>query len=141
MNFSPGVVLANSGSAIIELPIALYNHLSSIISYPVFDGAPQDQAMPFVDLGESVITEYDADGRDGFSVLITVHAWSAKLGRYECKQMLDAIYRALHRAELSVAGYNCTGVDYVTSRVMKDSDGVTSHGVIQFRILLFKTEG
>lgn len=142
MPFSPGVVIQDSGSAILELPIVLYNHLTSIVTeYPIFDGAPQDQPMPFIDLGESIFTEFNADGRDGFNVLITLHAWSAYLGRYEAKQMLDTLYKALHRAELSVTGYNCTGVDYVTSQVIKDSDGVTSHGVIQFRIYMFKTEG
>lgn len=142
MSFSPGIVFSNSGSAIIELPIALYNHLSSIITeYPIFDGAPQDQAMPFIDLGESTFTEEDMDGRTGFNALLTIHAWSAHMGRYEAKQMLDKLYQALHRAELSVTGYNCLGIDYVTQDIIKDSDGITTHGVIQFRIFLFKSEG
>lgn len=129
-------------SAIVELPIALYNHLSAeITEYPIFDGAPQDQEMPFIDLGESTMTEYNSDGRDGFNALITIHAWSAHMGRYQAKQMLDKLYQALHRAELSVTGYNCLGADYVTQDVIKDADGITTHGVIQFRIILFKSEG
>ena len=140
MPFSPGITITGSGSAITELPIALYNHLSSIVTYPVFDGAPQDESMPFIDLGESNFVEYNSDGRDGFNVLITVHAWSNYAGRREAKEMLDAIYQALHRAELSVTGYNVASVDYVTSRTLKESDGATTHGIIQFRILLFKLE-
>jgi hypothetical protein len=44
------------------------------------------------------------------------------------------IYDSLHRASLTVTGYDVVGIDQELSETFIDADGLTRHGVQRFRI-------
>lgn len=102
----------------------------------VFDNVPQSTAFPYVTVGEDNHTEWDTDEIIGSDCSITVHTWSRKRGRGETKNIQGHIYNALHRAELSHAGYRFDSVNFETSNSFMDADGLTRHGVQTFRVLI-----
>lgn len=110
--------------------------LTALIS-AVYDDVPQgDAVFPYVTIGEAVHSEFDTDTELGFDVSITIHAWSRHTGRSQTKQIQGAIYRALHRANFSVSGYNLITCDFNESQTFVDTDGITRHGTQTFRLLL-----
>lgn len=126
------------GSA--ERQIAL-DDLGNLIT-GVYDNVPQPDdggagaAFPYLVIGEGTFNEWDTDTEVGTDASIVIHSWSRYLGRKETQQIQAAIYAALHRATLLIAGYAFVACDWVSSDTFVDADGLTRHGVQTFRILL-----
>jgi len=129
-------------SAIVLFPQAFYTKLNDAISYDVYNHIPQTDPYtppPYVVVGQSdVFTGWETDGKKGFNILATVHSWSEYRGNKEINEIQDSIYQALHRQELAVLGYNCLGIDQESLDSFVDPDGITRHGVQQFRIYLIE---
>jgi hypothetical protein len=103
----------------------------------VYDEAPQvTTAFPYVTLGDTIHNEFDTDTELGFDCSMTIHTWSRYRGRSETKLIQGAIYTALHRALLSVTGYNLITCEFRDSQSLVDPDGITRHGTQTFRLLL-----
>lgn len=141
-SFSPSLPLTTPTTAIIEFPLALYLKLNSAISYDVYNHIPQADPYtppPYVVVGtEDIFTEWETDGKKGFNILATVHSWSEYRGFKELNEIRNSIYQALHRQELTVSGYNCLGIEQESTNAFTDPDGLTRHGVQQFRIYLIE---
>jgi hypothetical protein len=124
------------------LQVAIYNRLTNELSVPVYDHVPQaddagaDAAFPYVTIGEDSLEQYDTDTSDGFNGTVVIHVWSRHRGRKEVKSIQGEIYDALHRHNLQVAGYHTILCYYLNSTSFMDVDGLTRHGVSQFRVLL-----
>lgn len=107
----------------------------------VHDHVPQDDnAFPFVSIGNLSASEFDADDRTGANVSVTVHTWSRYRGKKEANEIMDQVYAALHRYDdLSVSGYNTVDVQWDgLTTIMRDPDGLTYHGVQTFRVTITK---
>jgi len=126
-------------SAALELQKSIYKRLNNGASFWVFDDVPQDQAKPFIVVGDDTLIEYDSDGKTGFECTITIHTWSDYQGMAEIKAMQSEIYDLLHRAEFSVIGYNLINCTFEFADSFLDSNGVTRHGVQRFRVILIKS--
>lgn len=123
-------------SAELEIQKAIYSALDSALSVPVYDDVPDNAAAPYVVIGADTLVAFDTDDGSGFEATLTIHSWSVYRGRKEIKELQGAIYDALHRAELSISGYNFLGCDSEFSESLLEADGVTRHGVQRFRILI-----
>ena len=126
-------------SAALELQKSIYTRLNNGASYSVFDDVPQDQAKPYIVVGDDTLIEYDSDGNTGFECTITIHTWSDYQGMAQIKTMQGEIYNLLHRAEFSVIGYNLINCTFEFADSFLDSNGVTRHGVQRFRVILIKS--
>lgn len=124
--------------AILPTQGALYNALVTATGIGVYDNVPQETNPPYVVMGEPIATEYDTDGYNGINILWPIHVYSEQRGRKETLEIQAQIYSALHRAELVVSGYNFIGSTQESVTVLNDPDGVTRHGVQQFRFLLLE---
>ena len=105
---------------------------------PVFDDVPQDTPTPFVTASDALLSDYSGDGFIGHTALVTIHTWSDYRGMTEVKALQGQVYDLLNRAELVVTGFNVLGCDSINSNVLRDPNGVTRHGVQQFRVLMTK---
>jgi hypothetical protein len=123
-------------NAELEVQKAIYSVLDTALSIAVYDDVPDNAAAPYVVIGDDTFVEFDSDGATGFDATVTVHSWSTYRGRSQVKDIMGAIYAALHRAEFTVTGYNLVGCDCEFSETFLESDGVTRHGVQRFRILI-----
>lgn len=115
------------------LQTSIYGALSGI-GYPVFDDVPENQAAPYIVIGDTTLNQFNTDGVIGFDCTCTIHAWSAQRGRKQCKEMQGAIFNALDRAELAVVGFVFVGADFEQSLTLVDADGIHRHGVQIFRV-------
>lgn len=104
----------------------------------VYDSTPQDSAFPYVTIGEDIVNQDDTDSELSVAASVTVHVWSRKRGRKETKELQGHIYDALHRAALTKAGFKVVSMDFQTATSFVDADGLTRHGVQEFRMLLEK---
>lgn len=118
------------------LQSAVYSALSAT-GYTIYDDVPQDVAtFPYVTIGDDVVTDWSTDTASGGSALVIVHTWSRYNGRAEIKQMQRAVYGALHRATLTVTGFEFIGCEFDQSETILDPDGHTRHGIQTFRIII-----
>lgn len=133
-------------SGAFEVQKALYDALSTdsdvgSVTQDVYDYVPQgsikdDSDFPYLVIGEDTAAPWDTDTWTGAEWTVTLHAWSRYRGQKEVKEIQDACYNLLHRLDLSVTGYNTVTVEWEFSETLMDPDGLTHHGVQQFRIRL-----
>lgn len=102
----------------------------------VFDWVPENQAMPYVTIGDDTTVDRSDKTATGQDVTLTLHVWADARGRKAVKVIMGLIYAALHRHDLAVAGHTLISIDHDFSETFLDEDGVTYHGVIRFRALI-----
>lgn len=124
--------------AILPTQGALLANLIASTGLGVYDNVPQETDPPYVVMGDPIATEYDTDGKNGVNILWPIHVFSEQRGRKQTLEIQAQIYSSLHRAELTVSGYNFIGSTQESATVLNDPDGVTRHGVQQFRFLLIE---
>jgi hypothetical protein len=124
-----------------ELQIAIAVALQDA-GLTVYDRPPQvtdpsdNSQFPYVTIGQDEAGEWGTDTETGFDVTVRVHTWS-RLDFLELKEMQDAVYSVLHRADLDVGDYMvAVGCDETFRRSLYDPDGVTCHGVQDYRVTL-----
>ncbi|RVO85671.1 DUF3168 domain-containing protein [Sinorhizobium meliloti] len=86
----------------------------------------------YVTIGEAQFLRDDATCVSGGEVYLTMHAWSRKVGYPVAKQIADAVAESLHLAPLTLATNRLISIMHRQTRVFRDTDGLTSHAVIDF---------
>jgi hypothetical protein len=63
-----------------------------------------------------------------------IDCWSRGVGYPEVKKMVDAVRAALHdrEAEMPLATNGMAYFEHRNSRITRDPDGLTSHGILSF---------
>lgn len=112
------------------------------LAHDVYDRVPANPFGPktaYISFGPEDSTEDDAEGITGREVTLQVDIWSRAPGFVECKRLTDLVRRALHRTSLELTD-NALADTWVTlTRVFRDADGVTSHGVVQVTATIEET--
>jgi len=125
---------------------AIFTALNGNISAGVYDDVPYlpdgmpSSSFPYVVVGDDSSVMWDTDDTQGQEVTAELHIWSRYPGMKECKQIMGEIYNILHRATLSISGYNVIDCLNEFSEAMVDPDGETRHGVMRFRLTLQEAE-
>jgi hypothetical protein len=125
-----------------ELQKAIYSALNgdaalSALVTGVYDDVPEGTAYPYVVLGEDTGINFGSKTLDGLEYTLTIHAWSQYRGRKEVKEIMEAIYDALHDASLSVTDATLVNIRQEFETTLMDADGLTRHGVMRFRAVVF----
>lgn len=103
----------------------------------VYDYVPETAMFPHVVYQLSDSPEYDTTTETGFECNFEVHVWSQAEGKLESHKIMEVIYQLLHNNNtLSLTGYTLCNMRFQTSRVLRDPDGQTYHGVMQFRSVI-----
>ncbi|HWL05002.1 MAG TPA: DUF3168 domain-containing protein [Xanthobacteraceae bacterium] len=97
--------------------------------------APQDQALPYVSVGESDAIPADAQCRAGLEEAISIHVWTAPGSWKPAKEIISRIRAALHFGDLVVAGRSFASATVTSTRLFPDADGKTLHGVMSVRVI------
>ena len=116
---------------ILDIQKAVYDRISPL--YKTFDSVPDGQQTPYVTLGEDVTVEWGTKTNPGTSVIVTLHFWSQYKGMKETKTMIDQVVQALS-TPLQITGYELGTTSIELIHVMKDPDGITRHGIVEFKI-------
>tara|TARA_R100001460_G_scaffold6862_2_gene17711 strand:+ start:679 stop:1089 length:411 start_codon:yes stop_codon:yes gene_type:complete len=107
------------------------------ITSKVFDDVPEGTAYPYVVIGEETAIPVGAKDTDGHEHTLTFHVWSQYRGRKEIKQIMQQIYTLLHNVAISITGATLVNIRHEFERTLLESDGITRHGVIRFRAVVF----
>lgn len=100
----------------------------------IYDHVPENGAsFPYVTIGDIQSLPFDTKDTIGQDQTVTINVWSRYKGNKEVKQILDAIYDALHRHALSLASHATVDCQYEFAETYRDEDN-TRNGVIRFRI-------
>jgi len=135
----------------VDFQAALFARLNSQIvgsgkaALSVHDVKPQSNpagGFPYVTIGESTFTMFDAQGSFNFDVLTRIHTWSRAPAMLECKGIQGDIYAALHDHDLTLSKFGggaqewrCYSLLRESSFVVRDPDQ-TFHGVCEYRALI-----
>lgn len=124
-----------------ELQKAIYAALNSGQVAPVYSqgDVPDNASDRYIVIGNDTMVEWDTDCETGFEGTITIHSWDTTADNRSflpVKDIMGDVYAILHRAEISITGYNTVGLDFEFSETFLDPDGLTRHGVQRFRVLM-----
>jgi hypothetical protein len=103
----------------------------------VFDQPGQNQAFPYITLGEDTNVPDDLLVATGSQNTHTIHTWSRAAGMSQIKQIMDRVYFVLHRKQLTVATTQAFECAIEFSETFRDADGQTRHGVQRCRVKTF----
>ena len=97
----------------------------------VYDSVPASPTFPYVSFGPQSSADDGADCVNGQEITIQLDCWSRSVGFLECKNLVDAVRKALHEQELVLTDNALAEMRVQLTRVFRDPDGLTSHGVVQ----------
>ncbi len=120
------------------LQTLIYNRLTTcaplvaLVGQRVYDRPPLDAPNPYVSFGPSDVTIDDYDCINGRIETMQIDCWStAEDGMRECKDIVDAVKKALHQWTADPLEGALVDLQVVLVRVFLDRDGITTHGVVQ----------
>tara|TARA_B100000519_G_scaffold96656_2_gene84101 strand:- start:2626 stop:3033 length:408 start_codon:yes stop_codon:yes gene_type:complete len=115
------------------------SNLTSTLGAGVFDEVPQNQAYPFVKIGEFSSVDYGTKDVDGNEATVQIDIYSRYRGSKQVHDIMDRIHTLLHNASLTVSGYNLINIRFEFSDIVRDADGITRQGVMRFRAAILGT--
>jgi hypothetical protein len=126
-----------------ELQKALFSTLNGSVtgmesaSVSVYDDVPENTAYPYVVIGEESTSNNGSKDLDGLEHTITLHVWSQYRGRREIKEIMESVYSLLHNTAITVSGASLVNIRQEFSTTLAENDGITRHGVMRFRAVVF----
>lgn len=115
---------------------AITNAVVGIYDNPQQVTDPDNNALfPIITIGDDQLNAFDTDTELGTDAIVTVHTWTRASNFYSCKLIQDMIYQTLHRATIAVNDSILIDCMAELQTVARDPDGVTIHGVQQFKVL------
>lgn len=100
--------------------------------------APGDRGFPYISISTEMI-QRDTDTMNGFTAVTRFHTWSRSGSAKETMQIQGRLYTLLHNQPVSVSGGNLVLMKREKTFWDNDPDGITVHGVCEYRALLCLT--
>lgn len=101
---------------------------------PQVTEAEAEAAFPYVTFGFPSVLPWDTKSDDGGNAILQVHVWSRSQSSLQYQSILTSVYDALDKYDLVISGAATVTVDFQGSTYFEDPDGVTVHGISDFRI-------
>lgn len=108
--------------------------VSALVGDRVYDVPPDEPGVPYLSFGPSSVVTERRDGFRSRTEAVQIDVWTRDgLRRQPCKAICDAVIDLLDQGRLTLDHpYGFARMDLVLARVMRDPDGITTHGVLQF---------
>ena len=103
----------------------------------VYDDVPEDSTYPYCVIGEESAINSGTKTVDAVEHSLSLHVWSRYRGLYEIKTIMERIYTLLHDYDLSVTDVSFINLRQEFETTIVDADGITRHGIIRFRAVVF----
>ena len=105
----------------------------------VYDFVPESTAFPYVKMGEQTMVDDGTKDKKGSDFTLEVHTFSRYRGSVEIKNIMSVVYDILHESSLSVSGASLVNMRFEFSDIIKENDGLTTHGVQRFRAFVLSS--
>ncbi len=99
----------------------------------IYDEPPREASLPYVTLGEAVVSDRSTATEGGEEHALTLHVWSRHGGHREAHLISGAVLQALVDAPLSPAGHHLANLRFVVADIRREADGRTYHGIVRLR--------
>jgi hypothetical protein len=124
-----------------RLQAALYTRLAALPKVQsrevsLTDASVQQQRLPLIQIGEEIVTDFSSKTFQGYEHRCFVHIWSDTPGLADVKLLLESVCEALTGTPLSINGAQVHAVRMLGSRVLRERDGRTIHGVLELLVRL-----
>ena len=110
--------------------------LQSLVT-DVFDFVPENTAFPYVKVGEETAVDNCTKTLQGNDHTLVIHTFSRYRGSKETKEIMSRIYALLHESSLTITGASLVNLRFEFSDIIKENDGLTTHGLQRFRAMVF----
>ena len=126
-----------------ELQKAIFTALNGTVTgvssanIPIYDDVPEGTVYPYVVIGEETSSNNGTKTLDGVEHTLTLHVWSQYRGRREIKEIMQSVYEKLHNTAITVTGASLVNIRQEFSNPLEEQDGITRHGVMRFRAVVF----
>jgi hypothetical protein len=117
------------------LQVALFARLESELSCPVFDGAPMNEAKPYVSIDSEISTNVDTLSKRRDLRFFYLSVWSDFKGQEEIKRLMSEIDTALHERSLPLDTGRVISIRVDRKQAQREPDGETYQGSVTLRIL------
>lgn len=101
----------------------------------IVEEAEQNQAFPYILLGEQTGTPEDILEVDGDQQTYTMHIWDKDAPISRVKKIMDRMKVLLHNQRILIVGTQTVNCIVEFSEVLRDVDAL--HGVMRVRIITF----
>lgn len=126
--------------AVWALQRAIYQRLSAapgvqaLIGAParIYDDPPKGAEMPYLVIGPTQISDWAGVDR-GLQHDLRLHVFSVYAGRREVKEIMGAVYDALHDADFAVDGCRLVNIRFVFADAVRRRDAGAYQGVMRYR--------
>ena len=109
--------------------------VSALAGGRVYDRVPEGAGFPHVSIGDVFANDFGAQGLEGTDAIMRIDVWSRAVGKVELRRLMAAIVAALHEIDLTPDAGTFVLGRWAGSRDMLDPDGITTHGIVEFRFL------
>lgn len=108
--------------------------LTSLVSGRVYDVPMDGVSYPHISFGPSSFTPERRDCITSRTEVFQIDVWARDgLRQQPCKAIVDTVVDLLDQPQIALADpYSLARMELVLSRVVRDPDGITTHGVVQF---------
>lgn len=122
-----------------NLQKAMYTTInnSDTISAEVYDDVPENAEYPYIVIGDDTTSDNGTKDLGGMTATVTMHIWSQYRGRKEVKQIMERLHVLLHNQDISVEGADLINCRQEFTSTVLDADGITRHGIMRFRVVVF----
>lgn len=101
----------------------------------VYDHVQDDAAFPYIAFGVAHVAPDDSKLDSAFEHTLTLDIFSRYRGAKEAKEILQAVYAALHRAALSASGASFPLCEFHSAEIAPLDDGLTTHIAARFKVV------
>lgn len=104
----------------------------------ILDVHKRPAPRPGIILGDAQVVEFAMIARGRIQLVThTLHVWTEEPSTETCKRVMAAIKGAILNGRLDLSpDHHCADWRVTSSRVLRDPDGVTSHGVVTIECLV-----
>lgn len=106
--------------------------LTGIIS----ESLSNDDPFPKIWLEDGGADDWSNKDDNGLEAFVNLHVGSQKEGTKEIRGLMDKCHGALHNVDLVLANGQSVLCQFVRHDVVIDSDGITRHGIMRFKLLV-----
>lgn len=106
--------------------------LTGIVSESLND----TDSFPKIWLEDGGADDWSNKDDNGLEAFVNLHVGSQKEGTKEIRGLMDKCHGALHNVDLVLANGQSVLCQFVRHDVVIDSDGITRHGIMRFKLLV-----
>jgi len=113
-------------------------HLPTPTNTKVFDRVRNEQAFPFITIGDMAWQDRGNHTHEGLRAEITINVWYREpgAGRKQVQLIQKRIDELLHKSEPCIEGWNIVGFRRSSINILMDPDNITLHGIQKFNLMI-----